>query len=568
MNEALVKLQPLKVTLSGVLLHLLCFLLFGAGYVESYLPNGCTYVAGVTGVTAIVYGAILLGQRKKTSQLSIVDAAFVLYIGYTLINLHGAFELGYGIKAISLVGVWWCMRQFPQISWTTIALWAVVSGMLQTAIGILQSCGVLPSNHSIFPVTGTFSNPGIWGGYLAIMLSLSLPSMLKMEGTNKLFMRVGNAVIVVGLVLSNSRAAWLAVVAASVVLLLLHQRKELMKCSVVSLFVVTPLLGVGLYFLRPASAEARWLIWQVGAKMFAQSPMWGGGTGSFSANYMMSQAEYLRTAPMEVQRMADDNLLTFNEVLLILCEQGIVGLLLLCGLLALILRALPKYSTKNERIQLLLPLTTIFVFSLFSYTSSIWALLVFISLMMAGVPASSVVSCRLRFPCIGASIFASCLLSLGLFYICQSHIWINQYADFQRNAPCSAAIDATIRHDAFLSTRMCEAAWLIGDGQTLLQYAPALENYKQTAQWKMRLGECYEEVGDVQKSLAYYRTAHCMMPGLTGPLFAEFMLWRKIDEPKNARRIAQQIVRHSPKIVNEHTRKMKHYAREYLYAQE
>lgn len=558
--------HPLKTIHNRGMLHLLCFILFGTAYVEAYLPNGSTYIAGLMGLLAV--GLTPWWQHKKVFQLSVVDVFFVVCVGSTLIHWHGSFELGYVIKAISLVCVLWCMRQFSSISRTPISTWAVASGVLQATIGIFQYLGVLASNHSAFSATGTFNNPRIWGGYLAIMLSLSLPSVLKAERARRLYMGVGCIVIVVGLVLSNSRAAWLAIFMASVVRLLLHQNKKQMKCTLVSLFLVTPLLGMALYFLRPSSVEARWLIWQVGTMMFSQSPIWGGGTGSFAANYMMTQAEYLRTAPMEVQRMADDNLLVFNDVLLILCEQGVVGLLLFCGLLFLISRSLFIYCSTEERIQHLIPLTTIFVLSLFSYTSSIWTLVVLLLMIIASIPAIPIIICRFRVLIIGAAILGSCLLSVGLFYIFQSHIWINQYANFQRNAPNSAVINNIIRHDAFLITRMCEAAWLIGDRQILLQYVPTLENYKQTAQWKMRIGECYEEMGNLQKALGYYRTAHRMMPGLTSPLFAEFMLWRKIDEPNNARKMAQQIVHHSPKIVSKHTCKMKHNAKNYLYGQE
>ena len=561
MNE---RSRPPKAVHSKSLFHLFCFFLFGAGYVEPYIPNGTTYVAGVTGVVALLCGTMHFLQRKKKSSLSIVDVVFALYIGYTLIHVHGTFELGYGIKAIAMASVWWYTRQLPKISESIIAVWAVISGALQSIIGALQLCGVLVSNHAVFPATGTFNNPGIWGGYLAVTLALSLPSVLEMTGKGKYFMGTGCTLIVVGLALSNSRAAWLSVIVVSFILLLQHQTRTIRKYIIASALIMTPLFGWGLYLLRPASADARGLIWQIGAKMYAQSPTWGGGTGSFAANYMTMQAKVLRTAPIEVQRMADDNLLAFNEVLLVLCEQGIVGLLFLGTVSFFLLNAFFKSPLKTQQAQKLSLLIALFIFSLFSYPSSIWALLVFFPFVAASISTPSITNVHFYRLSIGAASVGYCLLSMGLFSIFQAHIRINQYADLQSDVPVSPSIIQTTRHDAFLTTLISEAAWLIGDNKTLLQYAPILESFKQTAQWKVRLGECYELIGKTQKALFYYRAAHHMVPGLTSPLFAEFSLWRNLGKHQQARHAAWRVIHHNPKIKNNSYNQMKHEAHIYI----
>ena len=568
MHETSVKLQALRATHSKVWLHLLCFFLFGVGCVEPRLPNGSTYMAGVTGIFALVCGTILFWQRKKISRLSIADVIFVLYIGYTLINLHGTFELGYFIKAISLTCVWWCVRQFPEMPWRLVAVWAVMSGVLQTIIGVLQWCGILASNHTAFAATGMFNNPGGWGGYLAIMLAFSMSTVLEMRGKERGYMLVGCAVIVVGLVLSNSRAAWLAVVMASIVLLTQQLSRNFKKHVVVGALVLLPFFVGGLYLLRPASAEARWLIWQVSAKMFTLSPMRGLGTGGFAAKYMTTQADYLSTAPTEVQRMADDNLLAFNEILLVLCEQVVVGLLLLSTLIYFLFRALFKSTLKENRVQWLLPFTAMFIFSLFSYFSCIWGLLVFLLFVAAGVPAPSIANFRFRLSSLAIALLGNCLLVFGLFSIYRAQTWIKLYANLQCDAPTSPSMDKIIRHDAYLSTVICEAAWLTEDDHTLFRYTPILENYKPTAQWKIRIGERYEAMEQRQQALSYYRAAHRMMPGLTLPLYAQFSLWRKANRHNCAKRLARQVMNHTPKISNERTSQMKQNAQRYLSAHE
>ena len=561
MNMTSANNQYSKIEVSKVLLHLLLLLLFGAGYIEPYLPNGRMYVAGTTGIIALTGVFFFNFQLNRVQKISIVDIVFLLYAIYTLCHFHVPIDLSHYINSFSLIAIWWCVRQYHRIPWSTIAVWATISGTVQTTIGMFQYCGVLESNHATFAATGTFNNPGIWGGYLAIMLALSLPGMLYMHGKRRRLMGMGCALIFVGICLSCSRAACLAVITASLLVLLPRRKRKYLLLTVLILF---PIIGYALYLLRPASVEARWLIWQVGTKIFSQAPICGRGTGSFAAEYMPAQAEYLHTAPMEVQRMADDNLLSFNEVLLVLCEQGLLGLLLLGCLTYLILRILLRSKSKEQKALFLMPLLTIFVFSLFSYFSSIWSLFAFLPFVVACISVPSRTTAPLRLPSIFGATIGIFILIIGMLHIYNAHTWIKQYVDLQCNAPIPTFIDKTIRHDAFLSTALCESAWLIEDRQTLVEYAPTMEGYHQTAKWKIRIGENYESLGKPQQALFYYRQAHCMMPGLTLPLFAEFSLWRNMGDTQQARHLAEQIVHHTPKIKNNLTQHMKNEAQKYL----
>ena len=50
--------------------------------------------------------------------------------------------------------------------------WMIVAGLGQSVIGLLQGFGVLKSFHSEFALTGTFGNPGPFGGYLSVVIAL------------------------------------------------------------------------------------------------------------------------------------------------------------------------------------------------------------------------------------------------------------------------------------------------------------------------------------------------------------------------------------------------------------
>lgn len=173
-------------------IHLLCCFVFGAGYITPAIPNGDVYIAGITGIVVLSGGFFHIHQRKSITQLSLIDAAFWVYLIYTLLNAHSPVDFGTIIRTISIAGIWWYVRQCDlSQSTTTIAMWAMYSGVGQTLIGLLQMMRLISSNHSYFMATGTFNNPGVWGGYLAIMLAIVLPQVSTKQRQQKTWLWMG-----------------------------------------------------------------------------------------------------------------------------------------------------------------------------------------------------------------------------------------------------------------------------------------------------------------------------------------------------------------------------------------
>jgi hypothetical protein len=117
-----------------------------------------------------------------------------------------------------------------------------VCGIIEATIGIQQAFGARHSNHSLFNVTGTFFNPGPYGGYIAAIVSMALGYVVsRYKYADKLFIRFGNiqsirlghvfwalvfcaavcAVIAIAIILpaTMSRAAFVAVAAAVVAIM-------------------------------------------------------------------------------------------------------------------------------------------------------------------------------------------------------------------------------------------------------------------------------------------------------------------------------------------------------------
>ena len=189
----------------------------------------------------------------------------------------------------------------------------VLSGIVESIIAILQRFSFLESNHSLFSVTGTFANPGPLGGFLAICLVVSVGLYI---GRNS-FGLIGTLVcliIFVGLLLTDSRAGWIA--AMSGILFLLKNKVHLSwkrKCmlSMVLLFVC-----VVMYLHKKVSADGRLLIWYCTMDMIADKPFLGYGSNGWIANYMYYQAKFFEEHPNSDYAMVADNAAyPYNEFL-------------------------------------------------------------------------------------------------------------------------------------------------------------------------------------------------------------------------------------------------------------
>ena len=139
---------------------------------------------------------------------------------------------------------------------------------------------------------------------------------------------------------SQSRAAWLAVLACCGFLLAVKYKdsvinwsdKQTLKKNILVLLIAGIIFSslAGMYFMKKDSADGRALIWKITLSMTGDYPLTGAGFGSFKANYMNYQAEWFKQHPQADEAMvAGDANYAFNELLQQTAEQGAAGTFLL-----------------------------------------------------------------------------------------------------------------------------------------------------------------------------------------------------------------------------------------------
>ncbi|MBI4301470.1 MAG: O-antigen ligase family protein, partial [Chloroflexi bacterium] len=246
-------------------------------------------------------------------------------------------------------------RQF----YTIIAL-MMVAGVVEALVGGYQFIrGVGPPSFILggrfMRAHGTFGQPNPYAGYLGLSLALGggiLVATLSKRRSRSIIiiMAFSLAVLLLAVLLSLSRGAWLAISLAFIIILLIHNRQLLLGLLFGGL-VVTLLLAVGLDEALPVPVIARlsllkdyfgwfdvrgvfatsqnWAIvermayWQAAAEMFRDHPLLGVGIGNFGYFYPQYALPDWDIPAIHAH----------NYYLNLLAEVGVVGLAAYLGFL-------------------------------------------------------------------------------------------------------------------------------------------------------------------------------------------------------------------------------------------
>lgn len=337
------------------------------------------FLTSIASAFILIYWLCCRGFKGAKVSVNIVDISFILYICYGFLRIDNDKAIFNPIivrEWFGLVIIYALVRVLESKFLKVLYLSLFTGGTIQAIIGIFQYADLLESNNPTFKVTGSFFNPGHYGGFLA----LSFIAGIFIWREEKFSASKGNiyfpcALLIqaFALFLSNSRAAWVAVIAPLVFLFVnnyFHRPFYRHWHVKFSLFTLAAIMAVSLYYYKKASADVRLLTWKSSLLMIKDAPFFGHGTGSFAAHYMPYQARYLDKHTGEnCTLIADNNMIAFNELIHVTCEQGIVGLFLFTSLLTC-----AWYGANKTRYQLAarLGLMSLFTFALFSYPAAIF----------------------------------------------------------------------------------------------------------------------------------------------------------------------------------------------------
>lgn len=233
--------------------------------------------------------------------------------------------------------------------------------LYECGLGFLQLIGDKKSNHYLYAITGSFQNPGPYGGFLAICIILLIAYCIthKNEQTQKLYSKFlywgVTAIAIVAFIIfpsTQSRSAILALGCSMILLAFGTKRirvkiKPILKKYGLWFTLGLVIIGTGAYLFKKPSADGRLFIDKICINAMCENGWKGVGLGHFGGAYGKAQASCFKKqikekgkddldwrAINEHDRMtADcpDN--AFNEYLFIGVEAGPLAMLLFIGIM-------------------------------------------------------------------------------------------------------------------------------------------------------------------------------------------------------------------------------------------
>lgn len=230
--------------------------------------------------------------------------------------------------------------------------------LCESSLGLLQVLGLRVSGHAGFAMTGSFANPGPYGGLIAILLAILGTYVIQNRNAQKWYDKVlvilssiSCALCVIVFPASMSRAAWLAFGVAALVFgfkeldLADWIRKYKTLATIVSIIMLISMVGV--FLMKKDSAIGRLHIWHMELRVIAEAPLSGHGKGSVLGVYGDTQAEYFaaKMRPEIITKVAGCPEYAFNEYLKIGVEYGIPAMMGVITALILVIVLLLKYRS-------------------------------------------------------------------------------------------------------------------------------------------------------------------------------------------------------------------------------
>lgn len=485
--------------------------------------------------------------------------------------------------------------------WLILAI--VISGTVQALHGFLQLLDYAPSNNSNFKLTGGFSNPGPYGGFLSITWCIAIgiylfKDKINEQIKNKILFYLIDKITLISLVLIavlllplGSRSTLLTIILGSVILL--EKRFSLFNTfSNKSLFFKTICLSIlslltflfclFLYYLKKPSADGRFLIWKICYRIFKENMITGIGFDKFKSCYMLYQAEYFKLLNENHDFYLADNIpFAFNDWLQFITENGLIGLLIIIAIIYFIKKIEIEHDFLFFKHILVAVLGAISCFAFFSYPTYILPIKLVVIIVIAilsnynykqEIIALSFKSNAKLFKLI-LTIATLTTCFFGLYFIrnldLEFRVWEVGKKDYERDNFHSSIVEYNDAYDG-----------LKHNGKFLMDYGivlslikrnrQAIEILKQSKKHinspsiELALANSYRNLSNFEKAKNHYTNGYYMNPSKFYPLYLLFKLFKENEKIEEAARVAKIILEKKIKVNSSAIREIKNEASYYI----
>jgi O-antigen ligase len=474
-----------------------------------------------------------------------------------------------------------------------------LSGMYLAIYGTAQLLGYLPYHPY---ETAGFLNTGPYSGYLAIVgcicVAINLfrgqfvknidkninrkESILTRSAITKFFywLSVTSILIIfIALPAARSRASWLSIIIGVVFLALYKYNKfwissaqKIMQSRIklkFPLMLFTIIVGISillysLYIYKRASADGRGLIWKVTTNMIKERPLFGVGYDRFTAYYMNGQATYFdKPHSLDETYLAGNTYYAFNDVLQLIAENGIVGLIIFCIITIFCFGINVRNELEFLKYISLGVLLSIYMFGMFSYPMQILPIKMILVLMLAvlanldlkkiNLPTlryqhqrHRLLATKVVIICIGIIIagtaYSQVSISEKAFRNWQQALIEYNYGSYPESIIFFERAYPALKTDGDFLMNYGKALDLANDNKKAKAILIQSKFYLNNTITETSLGEVYKKLKQFKESEAEYKIATKMVPNQFYPMYLLAKLYDDTGQVEKAKYTAQEIL--------------------------
>lgn len=432
--------------------------------------------------------------------------------------------------------------------------------ILTSIHGFIQYFGIIPSNHSAFPITGSFENPAGFASAQAAMFPFVITNCFDRRNRKflQLFSIVTSLFCLISVVLSGSRTGFLALISTCVVVFAFSPSVVFFKTHkwlYTLLFITIASLLIALYYVKQDSADGRLFIWNRCLEMIKERPLFGYGTYGFHRYYMSTQAIFFKINTDSPFIMLADNVShPFNEYIKLTINYGIVGLFAALGLLAWIVCKLFS-SDRQTKILSLSFVTSLFIMCQFSYPfryAVVW-LLSFIAIIPA-IVRSDTENIKLS---MYIRISVTTILFLFLTIITRKMYCEMKWTEISKRSVMGQSermlkyyegLKPVMKNNPlFLYNYAAELDFSGHHEESLAMLSQCMEMWNDY-DVQILFADNYAYINDKEKAILSYENAHNMIPCRFAPLYGKMLIYKNFNDTINALLIANEIVEKNIKV--------------------
>ena len=423
-----------------------------------------------------------------------------------------------------------------------IAIGILLCGVIQSIVAYLQLGGIISSHHNAFACTGSFSNPALLGCIVAVSIAVAVSELKLKSNAVHWVLVVCIAYMLPVLILSDSRASWVAFgIGVTIILLREWRLKRFWKMIVVG--VVAMMVAIPLYNHKPVSADARVLIWKVCGNISKENTLTGAGTDAVRREYMHYQADYFQNGGTEKERIITaNNNYAFNELLDILCSYGVIGVI---GVILFLSVVVTYFACNGIGGTPSVGVMCILVFGMFSYPFSNIVTLTIFTLLLAMEKGKTVLYMRHK-----CAKYITVIIVVALLSVAGVKWWEFKRFDDALKEYCWEISEKeyvksnfhNIKNEPMLVSRYGRLLYETGNYAEAIPILDRMRELQASPEVYYDLGKCYEKTAEYDNAELCYKMVSYMLPAYITPQYKLMKLYKLSNQDVKAIETAQYML--------------------------